>query len=151
MMAKILLVEDQPDLVLYETRLLEAAGHRVIRCPGGPTPFAACPMMRRGSCALPESVDLIVFDCGMFGPLRHRTYRGIHLLRAYRRHPWYGRLPMLVITESLPRDLGGSGPIDSLPKFSEPHVLVEAIETMLVRSALGAVGRRDTSTTRSAM
>lgn len=92
-MATILLVEDQPDLVLYEGRLLEAAGHRVIRCPGGPTPFAACTMLRRGTCPLPDSVDLIVFDCGMFGPLRHRSYRGIHLLRAYRSHARYGACP----------------------------------------------------------
>lgn len=136
MMATILLVEDQPDLVLYEMRLLERAGHRVIRCSGGATPFAACPMMRFGSCALPDVADVILFDCGMFGPLRHRTYRGIHLLKAYRSHPVYGRLPMLVVTEALPEGLEGSGPIDSIPKFSEPMIVVEAIESLLTRSAL---------------
>lgn len=33
-MATILLVEDAPDLSLYEANHLEAAGHRVLRCGG---------------------------------------------------------------------------------------------------------------------
>jgi len=132
--ATILLVEDSPDLVLYEGRLLEQAGHRVIRCGGGPTPFAACPMLRYGSCPLPDSVDLIIFDCGMVGPLIHRTYRGIHLLRAYRAHARYGRLPMLVVAPEVPAGLEGSGPLVSVPKFSEPKVVIEAVERLLVDS-----------------
>jgi len=132
-MALILLVEDTPDLVLYEGRVLESAGHRVFRCSGGPTPFAACTMLRYGNCPLPEAADLIIFDCGMIGPMRHRTYRGIHLLRAYRAHALYGLVPMLVIAETLPDGLEGSGPIESIPKFSEPRAVVEAVEGLLLR------------------
>lgn len=52
-MATLLLVEDQPDLILLEARLLEERGHRVLACRGSPTPFAACPLLRRGGCPLP--------------------------------------------------------------------------------------------------
>jgi CheY-like chemotaxis protein len=129
-MAKILVVEDTPDLILYEARLLERAGHRVIRCNGAPSLLSACPMLRFGSCPLPESVDMIVFDCGFAGPMRHRSYNGSHLLRAYRSHPWYGRLPMLLVAPRIPQGIGGTGPIELVGKFSEPRAVVEAVERL---------------------
>lgn len=132
-MANILLVEDTPDLGLFEALLLEAAGHRVLRCSGGPTPFAACPLMRVGSCPVADAADMIVFSCGMVRPLPHRTYRGEHLLRRYRSHPVYGSLPMLLIAPSEPRGLEGTGRIATVEKFSHPRHVVEAAERLLGR------------------
>lgn len=129
--ATILLVEDAPDLALYEATLLEAGGHRVLRCWGGPSPFAACPMMRTGSCSLPDAADLIVFACGLVAPVRHRTYRGIHLLRRYRRHRRYGRLPMLVVAFGIPDDLEGIGPLERVEKFADPKQILAAAERLL--------------------
>ena len=47
-MASILLIEDGPGVGRQVTSLLAAAGHRVLRCGGGPTPLAACPLLRQG-------------------------------------------------------------------------------------------------------
>jgi len=132
--ASILLVEDAPDLGLYEASLLEQEGHTVLRCSGGPTPFAACPMMRDGSCPVADAADLIIFSCGVYAPLRHRTYRGVHLLRAYREHPVYGRLPMLVVAVGAPDDLLGSGPIEAVAKFADPKEIVHAVDRLLARA-----------------
>src|SRR5437867_12046426 len=92
-MATILLVEDRPDLGLYERKLLEQAGHRVVWCGGAPPPFAACPMLTRGACPLADSADMVLFSCAMSTPMRGRSYRAEHLLNAYRSHPRYGKLP----------------------------------------------------------
>lgn len=132
-MATILLVEDAPDLGLHEARLLEAAGHRLLYCCGGPDPLTACPMLRFGACPLPANADLIVFSCGMVA-MRGRTYRGVHLLRAYREHALYGRLPMLVVSMGVPDDLPGSGPIDVVEKWSGPKQIVQAVERLLSRA-----------------
>ena len=88
-------------------------------------------MLQNGVCALAEAADLILFACQLFAPLPHRTYRGIHLLRAYRAHPVYGRLPMLLVTYGAPDDLGGIGPIEHLEKFSDPNTIVEAVDRLL--------------------
>jgi hypothetical protein len=89
-MASILLVEDGPGVGHQLTSLLAAAGHRVLRCGGGPTPLAACPLLRQGSCPLPAAAELLVFACPLGLPLRGRSYRGIHLLHAYRATPTTG-------------------------------------------------------------
>lgn len=132
-MATILLVEDAPDLGVYEAGLLEAEGHRVIRCNGSPSPLAACPMLRYGSCALPDSADLILFSCALFPPMRHRTYRAADLLRAYRGHARYGRLPMLVVSVGRVDGLEGLGPLAWVDKFSPPRLVVEAVDELLAR------------------
>ncbi|HEV2685400.1 MAG TPA: hypothetical protein VGW79_02050 [Actinomycetota bacterium] len=133
-MATILLVEDAPDLGLYEAKLLEQEGHTVLRCSGGPTPFAACPMLRDGSCPVADAADLIIFSCRLFGPLPHRTYRGTDLLRVYRDHPVYGRLPMLVVAVGAPDDVGGSGPIEEVAKFAAPWDVVGTVHQLLERA-----------------
>ncbi|MEX2556147.1 MAG: hypothetical protein WEB06_10990 [Actinomycetota bacterium] len=130
-MATVLLVEDVPDLGLYEAGLLEQAGHRVIRCGGGPTPFAACPMLKYGACPLADAAELIVFSCPLFGPIRGRTYRGIHLLKAYRAHPVYGRRPMLVVSVGSPDDVGGRGPMEAIEKYSGAQAVTSAVERLL--------------------
>jgi hypothetical protein len=131
-MATILLVEDAPDLGLFEVALLEAAGHRVIRCSGGPTPFAACPMIRGDACPFADAAQLIIFSCGLVAPIAHRSYRGEHLLRAYRSHVVYGRLPMLVVSVGKPTGvLEGTGPLAFVDKFSSPGAVVGAVGELL--------------------
>src|SRR6266545_5292477 len=106
-MAIILLVEDGAGVGREVTSLLEAAGHRVLRCGGGPTPLGACSLLRQGRCPLPDAAQLLVFACTLNLPLPGRSYRGIHLLRAYRAHPDYGRLPLALVAVAPPQDLGG--------------------------------------------
>lgn len=129
-MSTILLVEDAPDLGTYEAYALEAEGHRVLRCGGAPTPLAACPMMRGRPCPLAEAADVIVFSCGLVAPVAGRSYRGVHLLRAYREHRDYGRKPMLVVSVGMPQDLGGSGPLRYVEKFSAPDRVIQAVERL---------------------
>jgi CheY-like chemotaxis protein len=129
-MATILLVEDAPDLGLFEAGLLERHGHHVIRCAGAPAPFTACTMLRRGRCPLPDTADLIVFSTALHAA-KGRTYRGIDLLRAYRNHPVYGGIPMLVVAFGAPSDLSGRAPIEFVEKFSPPHSIVEAAERLI--------------------
>jgi hypothetical protein len=107
-MAAILLIEDGPGIGGQLPGLLAAAGHRVLRCGGGPTPLAACPLLRQGHCLLADAAELLVFACPLELPLRGRSYRGSHLLAAYRTHPDYGRLPLVLVTIAPPEDLGGS-------------------------------------------
>jgi hypothetical protein len=130
-MATVLLVEDQPDLGLYEADLIEANGHRVIRCSGGPSIFSACPMMRGHPCSLADSADMILFSCRLIAPIRGRTYRGSHLLRAYRAHPVYGRKPMLIVSVGMRKDVGGTGTIEYVEKFSGPSQVLEAVERLV--------------------
>lgn len=134
-MAVILLLEDQPDIGTYEADVLEAAGHRIVRCVGGPTLFNACPLLRRGRCSLVDWADMIVFSLPMFS-MRGRTYRGEHLLRAYRSHPNYGRLPMLIVSLGTPPELPGEGPIERVEKFSNPNAVLEAVARLLSGSGL---------------
>lgn len=129
-MAVILLIEDQPDIGTYEADVLESAGHRIIRCVGGPTLFGACPLLQRGRCSLVDSADMIVFSLPMFS-MRGRTYRGEHLLRAYRSHSDYGRLPMLIVSLGTPADLPGTGPLERVDKFSSPNAVLEAVARLL--------------------
>lgn len=131
-MAVILLIEDQPDIGTYEARVLEAAGHRVIRCIGGPSLFGACPMLKRGQCPLVESADMIVFSLPMFS-MRGRTYRGEHLLRTYRSHPDYSRLPMLIVSLGTPANLPGTGPIERIDKYANPNAVLDAVARLLPR------------------
>lgn len=130
-MATILLIEDAPDLGLYEARLLEARGHRVIRCSGAPTVLTACSMLRYGRCALPDVADLILFSTAMYTPIRHRSYRGADLLAAYRGHPTYGGIPMVVVTIGPPPRVPGRAPYEVVQKFSSPDAIVGAVERLL--------------------
>ena len=130
-MASILLIEDGPGVGRQLTSLLAAAGHRVLRCGGGPTPLAACPLLRQGRCPLADAAELLVFACPLDLPLRGRSYRGIHLLRAYRARPDYGRLP-LVLVASRPRRIWRDR---GRPRWSRrspnPAVVVAAVHRLL--------------------
>jgi hypothetical protein len=130
-MASILLIEDGPGVGRELTSLLAAAGHRILRCGGGPTPLAACPLLRRGSCPLPDAAELLVFACPLGLPLRGRSYRGIHLLRAYRAHPDYRRLPLVLLAVAPPQDLEGPGPTEMVETFADPAAVLTAVNLLL--------------------
>ncbi|MGZ4240272.1 MAG: hypothetical protein ACXVQ7_01510 [Actinomycetota bacterium] len=130
-MATILLIEDEPDLGLYEAKLLEQEGHHVLRCNGAPTPFGACPVMRGEGCPLVGSAEVIIFSCRMFAPLRNRPYTGADLLLAYRSHAAYGDRPMLVVSVGAPDKLPGKGPLISVEKFAAPGSVTEAVHALL--------------------
>src|SRR6266542_6584633 len=153
-MATILLVEDGATVSREVTRLLEAGGHRVVRCGGGPTPLAACLLLRYGGCPFVDNADLLVFACALALPLPCRSYRGIHLLRAYRAHPDYGRLPLVLVAVAPPHNLGGSGPIEVVETYRDPAAVVAAVGRLLqpieaaagrplLTSAAWGVGRLD--------
>jgi hypothetical protein len=134
-MASILLIEDGPGIGGQLPSLLAAAGHRVLRCGGGPNPLAACPLLRHGHCPLAEAADLLVFACPLDLPLRGRSYRGSHLLRAYRTHPDYGRLPLVLVAIAPPPDLAGSGPTEPVDTFTSPAAIVAAVNRLLAPPA----------------
>jgi hypothetical protein len=130
-MANILLVEDGPGLGRQLPNLLAAAGHQVLRCGGGPTPLAACPLLRHGRCALADAAELLVFACPLGLPLRGRSYRGIHLLHAYRADPDYGRRPLVLVEVALPYDLVGTGPTELVDTFTDPAAVLAAVNRLL--------------------
>jgi CheY-like chemotaxis protein len=130
-MATILLVEDGADVGRELPGLLAAAGHRVLRCGGGPTPLGACLLLRQGRCPLPDAAQLLVFACTLNLPLPGRSYRGIHLLRAYRAHPDYGRLPLVLVAVAPPQDLQGSEPTEVVGTFADPAGVLAAVNRLL--------------------
>lgn len=130
-MANILLVEDGPGIGRELPGLLAAAGHRVMHCGGGPTPHAACPLLRQGSCPLADAAELLVFACPLTLPLAGRSYRGIHLLRAYRAHPDYGRLPLVLVAVAPPQNMEGPGPTEVMAALAEPAAVLAAVTRLL--------------------
>jgi len=129
-MAIILLVEDGAGVGRELTSLLAAAGHRVLRRGGGPTPLTAC-LLRRGRCPLPDAAQLLVFACTLNLPVPGRSYRGIHLLRAYRAHPDYGRRPLVLVAVAPPQDLEGPGTTEVVGTFADPAGGVAAVNRLL--------------------
>jgi hypothetical protein len=130
-MASILLIEDGPGIGRQLPGLLAAAGHRVLRCGGGPTPLAACPLLRQGRCPLADAAELLVFACPLDLPLRGRSYRGSHLLHAYRAHPDYGRLPLVLVAIAPPQDLAGTGSTELVATFTDPPAVLAAVNRLL--------------------
>jgi hypothetical protein len=130
-MATILLIEDGPGIGRQLPSLLAAAGHRVLLCGGGPTPLAACPLLRQGRCPLPDAAELLVFACPLDLPLRGRSYRGSHLLHAYRAHLDYGRLPLVLVATAPPHDLAGTGPTELIATFEDPAAVLAAVNRLL--------------------
>lgn len=137
-MATILLVEDTPDLGLFEAKLLEAAGHRVVRCAGAPSQFSVCPLLRGRSCSLADEADLIMFSCRLFTEMQGRAYRGIQLLRAYRAHPAYSRLPFVVVSLGTPGKLEGIGPVEVVQKYGDPAEVINAVKRLLTKTGLAS-------------
>lgn len=142
-MATVLIVEDVPDLAPRVADSLAARGHRVWRCSGGASPYGACPLLRGRHCALAESANLIVFACTRSVPLARRSYRGEHLLAAYRSHEQCGRLPMLVVGGPLRSiSAGGAGPVAYAESTASEDEIADAVDLLL---SLAAVTRRPIS------
>ena len=64
-------------------------------------------------------------------PLRGRSYRGRHLLAAYRTHPDYGRLPLALVAIKPPQDLAGTGPTELVDTFTDPAAVLAAVHRLL--------------------
>lgn len=127
-MAVVLVIQDTPEGIV-DLHALEDAGHLVRRCFGSASTFAACPMLRTGDCPLPAGAQVIVFAPGFLdAPVAHRSYRMVHVLRGYRRHPAYARLPVVLVADRIPEGLGGSGTIRLLPPSASASALHAAIE-----------------------
>jgi CheY-like chemotaxis protein len=145
-MATILLVEDGATVSRQVTALLEAAGHRVVHCGGGPTPLAACWLLRYGRCAFVDNADLLVFACTLTQPLPGRSYRGIHLLRALRTHPDYGRLPLVLVGVGAPQSLPRAGPTEVVETQTDPAAVVSAVNRLLQPTGQAADNEGDGGT-----
>lgn len=125
------MVEEAPGVAFRAAGLLESAGHHVIRCGAGGPPHPACPLLRDGDCGLVCGADLIVFSCPLFLPLPWRTYTGFDIFHAYRTHPRYGRLPMVVVAVGDPGETEGAGRIEVLAPGTEPEDLVRVVDRLL--------------------
>lgn len=64
---RVLLVEGDAEAREEFGRVLEAAGHQVILCPGPSEPDYSCVGMRRGTCALAAGADAVVLDTRLRG------------------------------------------------------------------------------------
>lgn len=132
-MTRILLVEEAPDLGAFEARILERDGHVVFRCNGAPSGGGACPMLRTGSCTIADAAEMILFACSLYMPMQGRSYNGMTLLNAYRHHPVYSKLPMLIVTLGAPEHVAGTGPVEIVEKFSDPTRVIEAARRLIAR------------------
>ena len=72
-----------------------------------------------------------MFACPLTLPLPGRSYRGIHLLRAYRAHPDYGRLPLVLVAVAAPQNLEGPGPTKLVETFTDPAGVLAAVNRLL--------------------
>ena len=134
-MATILIVEDAPDVAPRAAPVLAAHGHQVFRCSGGLSPSSACPLLRGSHCTLADGADLIVFACVQSIPVAGRSYRGEHLLAAYRAHDLYGRLPMLIVGVLPPGSrVGGAGPVEFADTTASADEIADAADRLLERA-----------------
>lgn len=133
-MATILIIDDDPDMVLATRLCLEAAGHRVIEASNG---TRGLEMIRR------ESPDLIILDVMM-----DSTTEGFQVALALRssdprsEYAAFRDLPILMLTalhtttpmrfvpdqDYLPVD-------DLIDKPIDPDMLIEKVEALLKREA----------------
>lgn len=130
-MATIVVVEDGQGVGAKAADLLQRSGHRVVLCGGGPGAFAPCPLLRLGHCGLLDHADLVIFSALLLGPLLARPYSGIELLRAYRRHPDYGGIPMVVSCVGDPGMLEGAGKVEVLLGRVGPDRLLDTAVRLL--------------------
>ena len=119
-MAKILVVDDDPDFVLNSRAILEAEGYEVIDACNG---SQALPLMRR------ERPDLILLDVMM-----STTLEGLEVCREVRSDPDLQDVPIIMISSIASSEYASEFPEDELipidtwmPKPVEPTALLKAI------------------------
>ena len=127
----VLLVADGPDALDRIGPALRGHGYAVVPCGGGPI-RGACPLLRTGRCGLVDIADVVVFASSLDVPLPGRTYRGRHVFAAYRRHPGYGRRPMVLVAPEIPLEvLTGRGELVHVRPETSPDAIVAAVDTLL--------------------
>ena len=119
-MSRILVADDDPDIVDLLRIRLEMAGHEVTTAPDGEAAWAA---------ALAGSPDLAVLDVSM------PRLDGLELTRRLREHPGTAALPILVLTAAVQaadaeRALAAGATAYVRKPFS-PKALVARVEALL--------------------
>jgi CheY-like chemotaxis protein len=125
---KILVVDDEPDVVSYLTTFLEDEGFSVVSAQDGPDGIAK---------ARAERPDLITLDITMPG------MSGIEVLTVLRRDPELNPIPVIVITgvASFKKQLSFRGvrpPEAFMQKPMDLELLMSYVENLLEFSALKA-------------
>jgi CheY-like chemotaxis protein len=125
---KILVVDDEPDVVSYLTTFLEDEGFAVVSAQDGPDGIAK---------ARAEHPDLITLDITMPG------MSGIEVLTVLRRDPELNPIPVIVITgvTSFKKQLSFRGvrpPEAFMQKPMDLELLMSNVENLLEQSALKA-------------
>jgi len=121
--AKILVVDDEPDVRMILRRILERAGHEVADAGDG---AAALEYVRRAG------PDLVVTDNAM------PVMGGVALVRALRADPATARIPVLAAT-AVPGELVDLADAVLLPIYGRDDV-VRAVNALLAPGTSGSLG-----------
>ncbi|PRY18196.1 response regulator [Kineococcus rhizosphaerae] len=128
-MARVLVVEDDPDIRQLVELRLRGLGHRVVSAPSGPEALAV--IADRGA---PEVVVLDVAMPGM---------TGLEVLRTLRAQPEHADLPAIFLSARVrPEDIAAGEELGAL-YLTKPFVvsaLAGAIDKALTRTAEAAAG-----------
>ena len=121
-MSRILLAEDDPDIMHMVAYKLRRAGFEVVEVVDGPAALDAC---------LRDPPDLVLLD------VRMPRMDGIAVCRELRAGPRTGRLPIIMLTaRARPQDREqafAAGATDYVVKPFSPRALVERVEGVLAR------------------
>jgi DNA-binding response OmpR family regulator len=128
---KVLVVDDEPDVLLLCRVNMEFAGHQVLE---------ASDAIIGMEMALAQSPDLIVLDIMLPGK------DGVEMLRDLRADPRTFNIPVILLTAKTQHDdvMGGydAGADDYMTKPFSPAVLMNSIEQVLRMSPEERVARR---------
>ena len=118
---KILVVDDEPDMVTYISTFLEDEGYAVLSAQDGPEGLAK---------ARAESPDLITLDINMPG------MSGVEVLTTLRRDPDLAQIPVIIITgvngfRELTDHRGVRPPEGFLQKPIDLPVLISTVQNLL--------------------
>lgn len=117
-MAKILVVDDDPDFVAFTRNVLKRQNHEVITAASGKQ---ALDVMRQ------NKPDLVLLDVMMSYLLD-----GLHVSEEMHKDPELSQIPVIVVTSIIGRpDKGGLQFADWLPKPVPPKVLLEKVNLHL--------------------
>ena len=128
--APILMISDGRRSAEEAGRLLREAGHRVALCGGGLVPYAACPLLKAGSCPVAEAAGVIIFALAPLPQTFGRSYGGAELLKAYRSHPYLSKVPMVLVSDGHLGDVAGEGPVEFVGASARPKAIASAAERL---------------------